>query len=508
MSQLELEGAPTRGFDLRGGTLRGHAARGTIVNAAFSAGLMTLTLLRGVVVAAFLSASDYGVWGVVVVALGTLTWLKQVGFAEKYVQQDEADQEAAFQKAFTLELIANAALLVLLVAAVPVAVAAYGHDEIVAPALACILVLPAAVLQTPVWIHYRRMDFVRQRALQAIDPVVGFVVAVALAAAGAGYWALVASLIAGAWASALVVWRDSPYPLRLRWERRTTREYLGFSWPLFVSGIGLIVMAQATLIAASRALGLAAVGALTIANTFSNYANRVDEIVTSTLYPAICAVRDRVDVLAEAFVKSNRLTLMWGMPFGVGLALFAADLVHLAIGERWAFAIVVIQASGLVAAIGHVGFNWTAFHRARDRTRPIAVATWVALASYAVGPIPLLVIDGLEGYSIGIVGAGLVQLLVRGHYMRALLPGFGMARHTLRAVLPTLPAAGAVLLARLVEPGTPRGWARAIGELVLYLAVTAVATWLAERELLREARGYLRRPVAAAGRDAAAAPVA
>ena len=33
------------------------------------------------------------------------------------------------------------------------------------------------------------MEFVRQRLLQAVDPIVGFVVAVALAVAGAGYWA-------------------------------------------------------------------------------------------------------------------------------------------------------------------------------------------------------------------------------------------------------------------------------------------------------------------------------
>ena len=35
-------------------------------------------------------------------------------------------------------------------------------------------------------------------------------------------------------------------------------------------------------------------------------------------------------------MKSNRLALMWGVPFGVGLTLFAADLVEFGIGEEWA----------------------------------------------------------------------------------------------------------------------------------------------------------------------------
>jgi O-antigen/teichoic acid export membrane protein len=484
--------AAQRDIDLQGDSLRGHAARGAIVNTAFTVGLATLSALRGLVVAAFLAPRDYGIWGIVAIALGTLTWLKQVGFSEKYVQQDEPDQEAAFQKAFTLELLANGLLLVALVAAVPVAVAIYGQHRIVAPALVMAAIVPAMALQTPIWIFYRRMDFVRQRTLQAIDPALGFVVAVVLAVAGAGYWALVASALAGAWASAIAVVRHSPYRLALRWDRGTLREYVGFSWPLFASGVSLVIMAQATIVTASRTVGLAGVGALTIANAFSSYTHRVDDVITATLYPAICAVKDRLDVLAETFVKSNRLTLMWGMPFGVGLALFASDLVRFVIGQRWQFAVTVIEATAIGAAIQHIGFNWTAFHRARDETKPIAVATWVSLLAYAVGPIPLLIADGLDGYSVGIVAAAIVALAVRGYFMQRMLSGFRVLAHTLRAVMPTLPAAALVLGARALEPGR-RTPAWAVAELVAYLAVTVAATWILERPLLDEVLGYLRR---------------
>ena len=491
----------SRDIDLRGGSLRTHAAHGTIVNTAFTVGFATLLFLRGLVVAAFLDPDDFGIWGILVIGLGTLSWLKQVGFAEKYVQQDEADQEAAFQKAFSLELAANAILAVVLLAALPLAMLVYDQDEILLPGLVCITILPALVLQTPVWVFYRRMEFVRQRSLQAIDAVVGFAVAVALAAAGAGYWALVASMVAGAWATGIVVWRASPYPLRWRWDRATAREYFRFSWPLFVSGIGLLLMAQATLIAASRSLGLAAVGALTVANSFSQYTHRVDEIITTTLYPAICAVRDRVDVLRESFVKSNRLTLMWGVPFAIGLALFTGDLVEYVIGHRWDFAVGVIQATACIAAINHVAFNWTAYHRALDRTRPIAVATSIAVATYFVAVIPLLIAEGLDGYIVGIWIAGIVQLAVRAYFMGRLLGGFGVLGHASRAALPTVPAAAMILGARLAEP-----WGRTpllvAAELVVYLAVTITATWLLERTLLREALGYLRR---GRGRPTAAA---
>src|SRR3712207_7244809 len=48
-----------------------------------------------------------------------------------------------------------------------------------------------------------------------------------------------------------------------------------------------------------------------LATTISQFSNRVDDVVTDTLYPAICAVKDRRELLFESFWKSNRLALLW-----------------------------------------------------------------------------------------------------------------------------------------------------------------------------------------------------
>ena len=69
--------------------LRQRVARGTVINAAFSVGLSAVGLLKGFAAAAFISRTDYGVWGVLFISLGTLVWLKQVGIGDKYIQQDE-----------------------------------------------------------------------------------------------------------------------------------------------------------------------------------------------------------------------------------------------------------------------------------------------------------------------------------------------------------------------------------------------------------------------------------
>src|SRR4051794_3662639 len=251
------------------GSTRRAVAGGVLVNGAYEVGLVTLSFLKGFVVVGFLTRSEYGVWGILLISVITVSWLKEVGIVDKFVQQTDADQEAAWQKAFTLELALGVTAMVLFAALTPLLALAYGRSELVAPGLVMALILPLTSLQAPLWILYRRMDFARQRTLQAIDPVFSLVVTVALAAAGAGYWALVIGTIAGLLAGGLAAMLASPSPLRLRFERAAAREYVSFSWPLFVaSGSGLVI-AQASVIAGEAELGLAGAGAITFAATIA-----------------------------------------------------------------------------------------------------------------------------------------------------------------------------------------------------------------------------------------------
>lgn len=474
----------------RGG-LRQIAARGTIVNAAFTVGLDTLNLLRGFIVAALLVPSEYGVWTVLIIAIGTLGLLKEGIVGDKFVQQDEADQERAFRRAFTLEAILNAILAVLIAIALPLFALVYGEPKILAPGFALLIAIPAATLQAPLWVFYRQMRFLEQRRLQAVEPVVAFVVTVGLAAAGAGYWSLVIGMLAGRVAGAAAVLRASPYRLGFVLDREPLREYLSFSAPLFAASASRVIGVQALVLAGEAELGLAGVGIIGLASGIRAYGDRVDAIVTQTVYPAVCAVRDRTDLLLEVFVKTNRLGLMWGMPFGVGLALFAGDLVEFVYGDEWEPGVGLIRAFGLIAAFNHIGYNWTAFFRARGETGPIGVLGVIGGVSMVGIAVPLLLSGGLDGLAAGVAIATAIALAGRVWYLTRLFPSFQILVHSARAIAPTAPATAAVLALRAAAD-LDRTPALALAEFAVFVLGAAAFTWLLERSLLREVRGYLR----------------
>lgn len=478
-------------------SLRSRAARGVIVNAGFNIVVQGLTAVQGLLLATLLPVDQYGLWGLIGVTLGTLLWLGGIGLDDKYIQQDEHDQVSAFQIAFTLQTLLCTLFIGLVAITVPLFALAYDKPEFVAPALVLGLgAMPAIALQTPLWAFYRQMDFMKQRRLQLWGPVVSLVLLVPLAAAGLGVWAPVIATLASAWAIAIAALWASPYPLRFRWRRGALREYTTFSVPIFISSATGVLGAQIPVLVAANTLGVNAIAALTLANTLAVFAYRVDALVTGTLYPAICAVADRVDLLYETFSKSNRLALLWAMPCGMGVVLFAQDFVDFVLGDEWSFAVPLIQITAACAAVNQIAFNWGAFFRARADTRPMAVSDTAAFVTMMGVGLPLLIGDGLVGYGIGLAAATCVALVIRIIYLTRLFPALSIIGHSARATLATVPAVAVIGLLRLA--GGDRGLLRAIGEAVLFVAIAAASSYLLEGRLVREAVQYLRRRAAPA----------
>jgi O-antigen/teichoic acid export membrane protein len=162
------------------------------------------------------------------------------------------------------------------------------------------------------------------------------------------------------------------------------------------------------------------------------------------------------------------------------------------LGDRWRSAIIVIQVMSINAAINQIGFNWSTFYRATGDTRPTAVSSFIVLAGTIGLAIPLLLIDGLRGYAIGMGLVTVIYVCVRFYYLRRLFSSFRLVSHMARGLAPSVPAIASVLLMRAFGAPFTAGWI--VAELAVFGILVLVATLIAERSLLGEFVGYLRRP--------------
>lgn len=479
--------------------LRERTTRGGVLNAVFLGGGEGLALIQGLIVTALLGPVAIGLYGIVTTTAMTIVQLRRVGIDEAFVQQSEADQEQEFQKAFGLELSIGIAFTLLIAALAPLIAYAYGDTRLLALTLAVSYLPLAFALQAPQWIFFRRMDFLRLRLLQFSIPATTFAVTVPLAAITGSVWALVIGPLVGNTVAVIATLALSPYRLRLRLDRTTARRYLRFSWPIFATALATLAVLQGQVFAFDLDEGLAAAGFITLAATLTRYADRADQIVATTIYPAICAVVDRPETQRELFEKSSRVTMIWAVPFCGALALFAGDLVKHVLGSEWEPAVLLIQGLAVAAALQQAGYGWFSFYRARGDSRPQAVESLAMAVSFVALALPGLFIYGVKGFVAGRVATSLAMLVVRRRYVRRLFGEVELATLALRGFAPVVCACAATLLLRFgLDPGT-------LPELALFATVVAALTWAWEHRLLAELVAYLRGGSGVTGVSAAGA---
>ena len=476
------------------GQLRSRTARGGVLNALFLGGTQGIVLLQGLIVTVLLGPTAIGLYGIVTVTAMSIVELRRVGIDEAFVQQDSLDQRAEFEAAFSLELAIGIGAALLIALSAPIIALLYGQPELLPLCLAVSYLPIAFALQAPQWIFFRGMEFLRLRLLQASIPVVTFAVTVPLAAAGVGVWALVIGPLAGNLVGIAAAIAISPYRLRFRRDTTAWRRYVRFSSPIFLTSLGMLVMAQGQIALVGIPNGLAWAGFMTVAVMLTRYADRADQIVATTIYPAICAIPGRTAALVELFEKSNRLTLVWTLPFCATLMLFAGDLVNYVLGSEWDLAIPLIIGMALATAVQQIGYNWFSFFRANGRSAPQAVETWALVLAFLILAVPGFLIFGVWGLVAGRVIASFAMLVVRRSYLGDLLPGVSLTKLAIGAGLPLI-AASAVILALRLLIGPDRSAAWVIAELLLWALMLVALYWRRERALWAELRGYLA-PVA------------
>jgi O-antigen/teichoic acid export membrane protein len=473
--------------------LRRRTLRGVLITGGFLVLIDTLVLAQGLVVTRLLGPREIGLYGIVSTFVVSIVALKRVGIDEAFVQQEELDQETEFQRAFTLELALGAVFAAIICALAPAVAAVYQDSRLVALTLALAYLPLTFALLAPIWIFFRRMDYARQRSLQAIQLLIGLVVTLPLAAAtGLGVWSIVIGQVAGYMAAIATALAVSPYRLRLRYDRDAARRYLRFSGPVLLAALGALVVAQGQVLAFKLHAGLAAAGFITLAVTLTRYVDRADQIVTASIYPAICAIQDHQEAQEELFIKSNRATLAWVLPFSAGVVLFAPDLVSFVLGPRWEPAVRLLQGLALAGAITQLGFNWFSFYRARGDTRPPAVESLIGAVAFLVLAVPGLLVDGSDGFVAGRLLAVLLATGVRWRYVRRLLPGVRVRALLVPPLVPLGLALVAVLLVRLPAWGGHRSLWQALVELALFVSVYGVTVVRRERALIGELRAAMR----------------
>ncbi|TJW31368.1 MAG: lipopolysaccharide biosynthesis protein, partial [Mesorhizobium sp.] len=143
--------------------------------------------------------------------------------------------------------------------------------------------------------------------------------------------------------------------------------------------------------------------------------------LTQTIYPSFASIRDDPLRLAAAYQRVQALVTAVALPAGVGVAVVADPLVRLALGEKWAPAIFIIQSLASVYALQTLGSLVDPLGMAKGETRLLFIRHTQMLFIRVPIIFAGLMLYGLQGVIFGRVFTGLLSAFVNMILVRRLI---------------------------------------------------------------------------------------
>jgi O-antigen/teichoic acid export membrane protein len=261
-------------------------------------------------------------------------------------------------------------------------------------------IIPGALL-------VRELQFRRLELRNVAATVAGCVVAIVLAALGAGPWAIVAQTVSMASVSTLLLWRTSTWRPGMTFSRGFLREVRGFSSQVMGSKTVGWASANVDNLLVGKFRGPSPLGAYSLAFAVAlTPVNRLAGPMVNVFFPAFSKLRDR-EPIADMWLRAERVLAFVAVPAMLGLVIVAPDLVRVVFGYRWRHAAPVMQLLAVVALTQTLtALNdgiFQALGETRTQFRFRAVLSVVTLAAFA-GGLPW----GITGASAGYLIASLV----------------------------------------------------------------------------------------------------
>lgn len=309
-------------------------------------------MLVSVVLARLLVPEDFGLLSMASVITGLVMIFQYLGASAVVIQRKELS-DSLVTSLFYLNVLASLLLSGILYFAAPWLAGLYNEPALVLVIEALSLSFIVTAIGTiPGALLNRDLRFDRLAQVSFIAAAIQGVVAVIMAYAGYGVWALVVSNILSSLASSVFMWWASHWWPKGGFSWKELRDVLGFC--LNMTGLNLVDYSSrdADKFIIGRWLGEANLGYYTMAYRFCLYPPLViSPILNRVLFAAFSRLQDDEEQLTTIYLRAVGGIAFITFPLIAGMMVIADPFVMAILGQKWAPAIAIMIALGPVGAL-------------------------------------------------------------------------------------------------------------------------------------------------------------
>ena len=341
-----------------------------------------------VVLARLLTPTDYGIAGMALVVASFATMLTDPALGAALIQRptiDERDRSTVFWMAVGI----GGLLTVFGVAMSPFVADFFGEEQVqqlFAVTSVCFVLIALSVAHRA--LLTRKLAYRSLEIREMVSLVTGGVIAIAVALAGFGPWAIISNFVAYCITSTVLVWLLLDWRPRFMFSVDSARNLGGFSIKVFSATLLSWGNSNLDNVLIGRFLGAPALGAYSLAY---NTAQMPVSIVAGTLLRAVTPAYSRIqsdkERLERAWLRNKRMSVAVVAPTLMTLIVVAPDFVQVLFGGQWAEAVTPLRLLCLGAIAVSLGaLNWSVLQARGEGGALLRVTlltssvTWLAFA--------------------------------------------------------------------------------------------------------------------------------
>lgn len=316
-----------------------------------SLGLISVTIL-----ARFLSPADFGVVGLAMATIAALELMSSFSFDIVLIQNQRATR-GHYDTAWTITILFQTAIALLLVALAKPAAAFYNEPELQYALLALALAPFLDGLKNIKIVDFRKeMQFHKDFVFLLSVKVIGFVITVPTAIYLQSFWALIIGIIASRISAVILSYVMLPYAPRF--SNSHWRELFSFSKWLFLNNLVWFLRHRAASFVVGKMVGMRGLGIYEVAYELSNFTTtELVAPINRAVLPGLSKVASDAEALRQNYLYVVGMIALLALPTGVGVAVVAEPLVLVLLGPNWLDAAPIIAILGIVGAIGSIETN-------------------------------------------------------------------------------------------------------------------------------------------------------
>jgi O-antigen/teichoic acid export membrane protein len=368
------------------GGLRKQAMRGVLWTGLQKWSIRISTLATFILLGRLLEPREFGLVALAMTFISILTIVADAGLAN-YLVQLQRLTAVVTSTAFYISAFLGLALAAGLAALAGPISAALDADalRLVLPALAVALLM-AGLSSVPAALLNKEMRFRELALQQVVATVVSLVVAIALALAGAGVWALVAQHVVRSSVAAVIVWAAAAFRPRWAFSHAEARSMTSYGLKSMLARFGTTLRKEGEIFLIGAIAGTTALGYWTVAGRLVHViVDLCNSVVGTVAHPVFARLQGERERLARALGTAQATGGLVLVPAMVVLALTSEDVVPAVFGSQWTPAAgiaSILAIRSLVLAMS--GFNRSALMATGHPGAELAVTTFMLVGHLAL----------------------------------------------------------------------------------------------------------------------------